>query len=212
MEVTGANRYNPELLPELEQNVETQVQQKSYNLDANLCLLRLYQFYPDRVNGRILLQLLLKSLMALPSPDYDLCVRMVPERLASSEPFARLSGLARLLQSAQFREFWALYAQMEDVIAPALPSFAEAARNYIVSNLTTNYQKCPLSILSQSTNLEGHALEALINQKGWVRQDGTKEQVVKFPENECNAPVAKKTAEQINFDQVSACMAVAAAN
>jgi len=33
---------------------------KVYNLDTNLCLLRLYQFYPERVNTRVLTQLLLK--------------------------------------------------------------------------------------------------------------------------------------------------------
>jgi len=53
MEVTGADRYNPELLPQLEKNVEYQVQSQTNSLDTNLCLLRLYQFYPERVTSAL---------------------------------------------------------------------------------------------------------------------------------------------------------------
>ena len=41
-------------------SLPSQVLTKVYNLDTNLCLLRLYQFYPERVNTRVLTQLLLK--------------------------------------------------------------------------------------------------------------------------------------------------------
>lgn len=44
---------------------------KVYNLDTNLCLLRLYQFYPERVNTRVLTQLLLKVRhLAAPPPSH----------------------------------------------------------------------------------------------------------------------------------------------
>lgn len=208
MEVTGANRYNPELLPELEKNVEAQVAQKTYNLDSNLCLLRLYQFYPERVNPRVLSQLLLKSLMALPNPDFETSMRMINERLQVEEPIASLSVLAGLLQSSQFGNFWNLYGQMQDAIDSAVPSFKEAARGYVIHTLTTNFQKCPKAIVSESIGLDGAALDAFIKARGWPVSEGTTGPVVQFPENECNAPVSKKTTEHINFNQVTACMTV----
>lgn len=36
------NRYNPDNIPLLEEYVQHQIEEKKYNLDANLALLKLY--------------------------------------------------------------------------------------------------------------------------------------------------------------------------
>ena len=74
----------------LEEYVSQQVRDGSYDLDANMALLKLYQFYPDRVRYEVLfrvffvwievfpcqnwvqiiLAVLLKGMMRLPEPDF----------------------------------------------------------------------------------------------------------------------------------------------
>lgn len=68
----------------LEEYVSQQVRDGSYDLDANMALLKLYQFYPDRVRYevnmptfqlywillQIILAVLLKGMMRLPEPDF----------------------------------------------------------------------------------------------------------------------------------------------
>jgi len=43
-------RYNPEILPQLEAYVAAQCEGGTYDLDANLAVLKLYQFHPDTTN------------------------------------------------------------------------------------------------------------------------------------------------------------------
>ncbi|MCO5607200.1 hypothetical protein L7F22_061393 [Adiantum nelumboides] len=42
-QIVAVNPYNPDILPDLEAHVQEQVNMQTYSLDANLCLLRLYQ-------------------------------------------------------------------------------------------------------------------------------------------------------------------------
>ncbi|TQD94775.1 hypothetical protein C1H46_019629 [Malus baccata] len=64
----AVNPYNPDILPDLENYVNEQVSSQTYSLDTNLCLLRLYQFEPDRMSTQIVARILVKALMAMPSP------------------------------------------------------------------------------------------------------------------------------------------------
>uniref|UniRef100_A0A7S0RVG5 Eukaryotic translation initiation factor 3 subunit K n=1 Tax=Pyramimonas obovata TaxID=1411642 RepID=A0A7S0RVG5_9CHLO len=205
MEVTGADRYNPELLPQLEANVERQVQTGTYNLDTNLCLLRLYQFYPERVQPRILSQLLLKAMMALPNRDYDLCLHMIHERFQVEEPLVSLNNLSSLLVGAKFRDFWLSYMNMKDSL-DAVPGFKDKCRSYIVHVLCSTYQKLPKSLLGEAMFIEGAALDNFINTQktsaGWT----VDADMIVFPANEDNHPVAKKAAECIPFLHVSPCL------
>lgn len=202
MQVTGADRYNPELLPQLEQSVEQQVMTSTYNLDTNLCLLRLYQFYPERVNTRILTQLLLKAVMALPAQDYDLCRKMVPERLQLEEPIVSLNTLVAHLNNARFKEFWAAYATMKDSL-DAVPGFKDACRRFATHMLTSTYQKIPKQVIAETLAVSGASLDAFIAsqraESGWTL-DG--EHVV-IPSNDDNNPMAKKQAENIPFGAVA---------
>ncbi|KAI5076083.1 hypothetical protein GOP47_0008148 [Adiantum capillus-veneris] len=49
----AVNPYNLDILLDLEAYVSEQVNTQTYNLDANLCLLRLYEFEPSRMNIQI---------------------------------------------------------------------------------------------------------------------------------------------------------------
>ncbi|TQD93692.1 hypothetical protein C1H46_020696 [Malus baccata] len=93
-QLLAVNPYNPDILPDLENYVNEQVSSQTYSLDANLCLLRLYsldanlcplrlyQVEPDRMSTQIIARILVKALMAMPSPDFSLCLFLIPERVA----------------------------------------------------------------------------------------------------------------------------------
>eukprot|EP00494_Astrolonche_serrata_P005548 UN05564 len=72
-ELVAVNPYNPDILNDLEVFVNEQVSSKTYNLDANLSLLRLYQFEPERLSVQIVARILIKALMACqhPTSAYD---------------------------------------------------------------------------------------------------------------------------------------------
>ena len=50
-----------------------QAREKAYDLEANLALLKLYQFNPTYSNLEVVMQILLKSLTNLPHTDFVLC-------------------------------------------------------------------------------------------------------------------------------------------
>lgn len=82
-QLVAVNPYNPDILPDLENYVNEQVSSQTYSLDTNLCLLRLYQFEPERMSTQIVARILVKALMAMPAPDFSLCLFLIPERVVS---------------------------------------------------------------------------------------------------------------------------------
>lgn len=69
----GIERYNPNNTKPLEQYVEMQVREQAYDLEANLALLKLYQFNPAYFSLPVATQILLKALANLPHSDFVLC-------------------------------------------------------------------------------------------------------------------------------------------
>lgn len=73
-----------------------QVRSGSYDSEANLALLRHYQFAPDKSNINCIATMLIKAQMQLPSHDFMQMLQLIPERLqvaftAASVPAAHAS-------------------------------------------------------------------------------------------------------------------------
>ncbi|XP_066064778.1 eukaryotic translation initiation factor 3 subunit K-like, partial [Chamaea fasciata] len=75
----GIDRYNPENLATLERYVETQAKENAYDLEANLAVLKLYQFNPAFFQTGVTAQILLKALTNLPHTDFTLCKCMIDQ-------------------------------------------------------------------------------------------------------------------------------------
>lgn len=76
-------RYNPENLPTLERYVEIQTRENAYDLEANLAVLKLYQFDPQKYNIEITSYILLKALTNFPHTDFILCKCLLNEKQVS---------------------------------------------------------------------------------------------------------------------------------
>jgi translation initiation factor 3 subunit K len=204
-QLVALNPYNPDILPDLENYVEEQVVTQTYSLDANLCLLRLYQFQPARLDVRIVARMLVKALMALPATDFNLCMFLIPERLQMEEPFLTLATLAHFLETAHFREFWDEANRNRDILE-VVPGFERAIQGYAIHVLSITYQRLPRSILAEAINVEGLSLDKFleyqVNNYGWTLEKGG--QLVVLPANEDNHPVLRKSsADSIPLEHVA---------
>ena len=198
-------RYNPEILPKLEAYVEAQCKENTYDLDANLAVLKLYQFHPDTTNVAVVSKILLKALMKLPSTDYITCSYLIPERVQEMELIASIASLASLLETCSFRQFWTALAPLREETLSGLPGFDAAVREFVCVSMSITYQAIPLSHLRESLSLDGGELTAFIKARGWAVEG----EVVKVTLNDDNQAKPKKPDEggAIRADQMTKILA-----
>ncbi|KAL3532746.1 hypothetical protein ACH5RR_006267 [Cinchona calisaya] len=207
-QLVAVNPYNPDILPDLENFVNEQAASKTYNLDANLCLLRLYQFEPDRMSTQIVARILVKALMAMPAPDFSLCLFLIPERVQMEDQFKTLIVLSHYLETARFRQFWDEAAKSRHLLE-VVPGFEQAIQAYAIHVLSLTYQTVPRSVLAEAINKEGLSLDKFLEHhaanSGWVVEKGNgKGQLITLPSNEFNHPELKKSAaDGIPFEHIT---------
>ncbi|KAK3013606.1 hypothetical protein RJ639_009309 [Escallonia herrerae] len=207
-QLVAVNPYNPDILPDLEDYVNQQVASQTYSLDANLCLLRLYQFEPDRMSTQIVARILVKALMAMPAPDFSLCLFLISERVQMEEQFKTLIVLSHYLETARFRQFWDEAAKNRHILE-VVPGFEQAIQAYAVHVLSLTYQKTPRSILAEAINIEGLSLEKFLEHQvancGWILEKGQGNgQLIVLPYSEFNHPELKKSsADNVPLEHIT---------
>ncbi|XP_042047306.1 eukaryotic translation initiation factor 3 subunit K-like [Salvia splendens] len=197
-QLVSVNPYNPDILPDLENYVNEQVSSQTYSSNANLCLLRLYQFETERMSTQIVARILIKALMAMPAPDFSLCLFLIPERVQMEDQFKTLIVLSHYLETARFRQFWDEAAKSRHILE-VVPGFEQAIQAYAIHVLSITYQKVPRSVLAEAINIEGLVLDKFIEHhitnSGWsIEKNQNKGQLIIFPHNEFNDPELKKSA------------------
>ncbi|KAJ6826929.1 eukaryotic translation initiation factor 3 subunit K [Iris pallida] len=207
-ELVEVNPYNPDILSDLENYVNEQVSSQTYSLDANLCLLRLYQFEPERMSIQIVARILIKALMAMPAPDFSLCLFLIPEHVQMEEQFKTLIVLSHYLETARFRQFWDEASKNRNILE-VIPGFEQAIQNYAIHVLSLTYQKVPRPVLAEAINVEGPSLDRFLDYQvancGWALEKGDGcAQLAVLPRNEHNHPELKKnTADSIPLEHVT---------
>ncbi|KAK3150671.1 hypothetical protein QOZ80_3AG0236170 [Eleusine coracana subsp. coracana] len=206
-DLVALNPYNPDILNDLEKFVNEQVSSQTYNLDANLSLLRLYQFEPERMSEQIVARILIKALMAMPGPDFSLCLFLIPEHVQMKEQFKTLIVLSHYLETARFRQFWDEAAKNRNILE-VVPGFEQAIQAYAVHVLSLTYQKVPRPILAEAINIEGLSLDKFLEyhaaNSGWIIEKGAQSQVIVLPRNEVNHPELKKNAaDTVPFEHIT---------
>lgn len=202
--LVGAERYQVDKLEALERGVEEQAKQNTYNLDANLALLRFYQFQPSKVKIHILARVLLKAMMQLPRSDYRACVHLIPEKLQSDETIYKVVQLANSLDTSRFQDFWTASVALKDVLSP-VTGFYDAIRTFILHVVSLTFQRIPKKTLSEYLRLESGSLDAVVKEKcsnnGWTILSSSGGDIVVLPKTDSQRPV-KHTQDVIKFDSV----------
>ncbi|GKB66831.1 eukaryotic translation initiation factor 3 subunit K, partial [Tanacetum coccineum] len=144
-QLVSVNPYNPDILPDLQNYVNE-------------------QFEPERMSTQIVARILIKALMAMPAPDFSLCLFLIPERVQMDEQFKTLILLFDYLETAKFRQFWDEAAKARHIL-DLVPGFEQAIRNYAIHVLSLTYQKLPSSVLAETVprlSCVAHALSLTI--------------------------------------------------
>ncbi|GIL47099.1 hypothetical protein Vafri_4013, partial [Volvox africanus] len=205
--ISGADRYSPEKLPLLEQNVDEQVTNRTWNLDANVTLLRLYQFSPASVKPQIVAKILIKAIMQAPNQDYKCCITLLPERLQQAdETIYKVVQLANALETSRFADFWNATNTCRDLLMN-IPGFYEAVRGFIAYTLVNTYGRVTKRTLADCLKLDGATLDQYLSDKcrsaGWSIVSTPAGDVVALPRNDDHQAVVKRTQELIRFEQVA---------
>jgi translation initiation factor 3 subunit K len=137
-----------ERIPALEAGVDAQCAKGSYDLDANLMLLKLYQFYPEKASSAAIAKVLALAMMRLPATDFLLCAYLIPERITSEAPVLPLVELANRLEKCQFQTFWAELGPAREHVKAA-HGFDDAIREYVLSVVKLTYQVIDLKYLAE---------------------------------------------------------------
>jgi len=168
------NRYNPENQPILEKYVMQQVREGSYDLDANMALLKLYQFYPSHLQNDIVLSVLLKGMMALPEPDFvmykSLISSLTDEDMDKS--VKRALAIHKILEQCKFAKFWEELQAEHDMIVE-FAGFEEAIRIYICGVISNSFQRLSRDNLKEFLGLSKDGdLNEWIERFGWSSEQG----------------------------------------
>jgi len=204
----GIDRYNPENLQKLEGYVAMQCKENVYDLEANLAVLKLYQFNPTFFKINVTSQIVLKALTNLPHTDFTLCKCLIDASRfqEDGDPLCRIIVLTTMLETCQFQQFWEHLIDISD-LTMAINGFEESIRKYICYVVGITYQVIRKTTLKE---LLGDITDAQTNM--WVAKSGWKDQgdgYVYVANQEDNIKT-KNITEKITFEGIAAIMASAA--
>ncbi|CAK9179660.1 unnamed protein product [Ilex paraguariensis] len=160
------------------------------------------------MSTQIVARVLVKALMAMPAPDFSLCLFLIPERVQMEDQFKTLIVLSHYLETARFHQFWDEAAKNRHIVE-VVPGFEQAIQAYAIHVLSLTYQKVPRSVLAEAINIEGLSLDKFLEHQvanfGWVLEKGQgRGQLIALPHNEFNHPELKKsTADSIVLEHIT---------
>jgi translation initiation factor 3 subunit K len=163
----GIDRYNPNNLQILEKYICDQSRDNSYDLEANLAVLKLYQFNPQMTEKSIVVKILLKALTSLPNTDFVLCKCLIESSLLEEDPLNTILNLHQLLETCRFQEFWReLIARPQLIVG--ITGFEDSIRKFICHVIKITYQTIEkTSLRSLLGGLADNQLSFWMNQNGW---------------------------------------------
>lgn len=133
------NRYNPEHLKTIEDYVEEQVKENTYDLEANLAVLKLYQFNPNLLNLRVSHLILLKALTNFPHTDFTLCKCLLLPAQMQDDTIQDIIFLADILEKCDFELFWSKIHSTPDLVVN-IAGFFDSIRRYVCHVVGITFQ------------------------------------------------------------------------
>ncbi|KAL7301794.1 eukaryotic translation initiation factor 3 subunit K [Trichogramma pretiosum] len=202
----GIERYNPENLPFLTEYVELQVKENAYDLDANLAVLKLFQFNPTQFDKDITCMILLKALTNLPHTDFVLCKCLLNERIMKDEDIACIIQLSNMLEECEFQRAWDQIERMSGLIHK-ITGFHDSIRKFVCHVVGITFQTIHKSLLIELLGGKLEVNDAVLKQ--WIKKYGWKEQGegIIFIANQDENIKTKNITEKIDFDNVANLMA-----
>jgi len=195
----GIDRYNPNNLDQLETYVSLQSQDNYYDLEANLAVLKLYQFNPKETKKDTVIKILLKALTALPNTDFVLCKCLIDCNLLEDETIALILNLHNLLETCRFQDFW-VELSMRPKLIQRITGFENSIRKFICHVIQITYQTIEKStLISLLGNLADNQLQQWMTQNGWKEDENG----FVFVTNQDENIKTKNITEKIDLENVA---------
>ncbi|CAG2250249.1 EIF3K [Mytilus edulis] len=202
----GIDRYNPENLVTLEKYINMQAQENTYDLEANLAVLKLYQFNPNHYQTTVAAQVLLKALTNLPHTDFTLCKCLIDLNKQEEEPIMKVMHIAEMLEMCQFKSFWECLKIDQELSASVhvITGFEDSIRKFVCHVVSTTYQTIPFDTLTELLgNIPESQVKQWISKYGWSLQNDGNIYITNQEEN----IKTKNITEKITFESVAGIMA-----
>eukprot|EP00906_Rhabdomonas_costata_P001548 RCo002559 len=192
------NAFEPAVVDRLEDNLNLQLKDGLFDLEANLALLKLYQLFPERANVEGIRKVLLKSLMYLKDNAFTLALYLIPDRFHSDAAIVTLMELSTLLECAKYSEFWEKAKNAQAILQPAT-NLNHAIRDFILDTIFITYRTVDVAFLLEALNLDEGELKTYLGHKG-MKSDGG---FVTFSENDFTTLKPRDAPQDIQFDQIA---------
>lgn len=222
----GLDRYNVDNLSLFQSYVATQCSSGTFDIEANLALLKLYQFNTEiQRDEDTVINILVKGLVRFWAPDFMLALHLLPAYVGEvvkpqqsstesaeassegayldnfSENVQKLLGLFRLLDASKYTEFWSTFESDDsyaDLVAD-VSDFETALRKSIAQTVEISARKLPVSVLQEWSNLSGNRFQEWVTKTlGWSIEGST----VVIPANKENEAKPVVTSETVVFEQL----------
>nr|CAH8834149.1 unnamed protein product [Trichobilharzia regenti] len=203
----GLDGYDIKNQAALEQHVSWQISNNEYDFEANLALLRLYQFYPEHFNAEYAKLVLLKAICSQNPTDFTLYKYLIHLEHLSKEPLSRVVELGFFLETCRFTEFWMRLKENPKLVS-SIPGFRESVYKFIAHIISQTYQRIPKTTLMSLLDISSeNDLKHFIKQYGWSETtsdsgatDGV--QLILVNNHEENIK-SIKIRERVNFDSIT---------
>lgn len=163
----GIDRYNPGNVTSLEKYVELQVKENVYDCEANLAVLKLYQFNPTYYQTNVTIKILLKAIANLPHTDFALCKYLIdPEKLREA-PVSHVVTLGNQLEMCDFVEFWRTLGKTNIPVINSVVGFTDSVRKFICYVVGISYQRISAAQLCSILDIKAEELPVYLAECGW---------------------------------------------
>ncbi|KAA8913932.1 COP9 signalosome [Sphaerosporella brunnea] len=166
-----------------------------------------YQFNPHLTKEETITNILVKALTIFPSPDFSLCLHLLPPNIldaatatdALSDAVRKLTTLNELIESGSYREFWVAY-ESDDLYADLVADcagFEDTMRDAIALQISMIAREVSKELAQGWLNVSAEDLPEVITRLGWTIE-GDK---VKLPINKENEAKTTVFRENVQFNQ-----------
>lgn len=184
--MSGDGRYDVEILPQLEKYLDEQLEKATYDLEANLAILKLYLLYPDHAKAAVYEGILVKALMAFPATDFSLCMYQIPEKHHGA--LKKIEQLSQNLEMAKFKAFWKTAEEQINAAKEAdstegagisrAKGWQDAVRKFVCGVVNSTYRSIRKDQLAALLNMEVKAVDPVIKENKWTQSKEDKEVII----------------------------------
>jgi len=197
-DLVSNSRYNIEILPKLESFLVEQTKNPALNhLEANLAILKFYQFNPQKTQKNFVAQILTKGLMNKPHNDFFFYLSLIPEKIQKEQIVTNLIELENLLETAKFEKFWKEYKKCAEVFDTVV-GFEDAIKEFILNCIELSFNSISKEFLGQILNTTN--VDKIIEKKGWSSKENN---YVVIPKSQVSRQKTQTVGENIKFGDLT---------